>query len=183
MPVWVYWLMVAAVLYSDEVLAQGNNSDVIELAEDHIAVVRVREHQPARQQVLEEVKDVVQQALTRERAQEQLAERAKGLLAQLEAGETLAALSDAEKLEAQTISAAGRFNAEVDRSLMEFVFTMVKPSDKPSAAFTLASGDYALVSLSITAGETSAEVAQQQAQSLRLSQQLASQEYDPIVTA
>ncbi|HEX6994557.1 MAG TPA: SurA N-terminal domain-containing protein [Gammaproteobacteria bacterium] len=61
----------------------GVNSDLIELAEDHVVVVRVVERFPPEQRPLEEVADGIRETLRRERAEELAAEAADAFAAAL----------------------------------------------------------------------------------------------------
>lgn len=141
---------VLSAVFSDEVLAAGHNSEVIELSESHVAVVRVGEHQPVRQQSLEEVRDQVAMDLKRQRAMEALSAQAQDYAKQLEQGETVESLATSHQLAWQVQLNGQRFDRKADPAVADFVFGLPVPAaDKPLIkAHQLENGDYILVSLS-----------------------------------
>jgi peptidyl-prolyl cis-trans isomerase D len=76
--------------FSDPVLREGRNSDLIELADDDVMVLRVIEHHPSEQQTLEAVRDQIADELRFAQADE---------LARAAASEFLAEASNAEELQ------------------------------------------------------------------------------------
>jgi len=74
--------------FSEEVLLESFNSNVIKLSEDHLIVVRLKEHLPAKQKPFDEVKNLVESQLRQERAQLQVAVLAEQQLQQLNEGKT-----------------------------------------------------------------------------------------------
>src|SRR5690348_13835677 len=75
--------------FSDTVLVQNNNSDPIELAPNHIVVVRVAEHKPATPKAIDEVRDQVRAKVIADRAAKKAKARADELFASLSKGQTL----------------------------------------------------------------------------------------------
>jgi peptidyl-prolyl cis-trans isomerase D len=53
-------------LFNPNFIAEGLNSDVMEVAREHVVVARIKEHQSARTQSLDEVRDIVQAAVQQE---------------------------------------------------------------------------------------------------------------------
>lgn len=74
--------------FSEEVLLESFNSNVIKLSEDHLVVLRIKEHIPAKQKPFDEVKSLVENQLKLERAQRQVAVLAEQLLQKLNEGKT-----------------------------------------------------------------------------------------------
>src|SRR5690606_20825567 len=74
--------IVDAVFNSDQTEG-GVNSPLLELSEEHVAVVRVRERFPPEQRPLEEVSDDIRETLRRERASALAAESAGAFRAAL----------------------------------------------------------------------------------------------------
>src|SRR5690606_37395556 len=72
-------------VFGSEELAGGVNSPMIELAEDHVVVLRVTELFPPQPQALEDVRDDIREMLTRQRAEELAAQAAEAFLAALPA--------------------------------------------------------------------------------------------------
>jgi peptidyl-prolyl cis-trans isomerase D len=59
--------------FSEEVLQEALNSNVIKLSEDHFVVLRLKEHKPSRQKTFEQVKAAARSKLKQEKAGEQVA--------------------------------------------------------------------------------------------------------------
>lgn len=70
--------------FSEEVLEEGQNSSLVELADDHVLVLRVTAHHLPELKPLEEVRAQVEEELKRERAADKAAEAATAFLAALE---------------------------------------------------------------------------------------------------
>ena len=77
-------------LFSDEVLKQHLNSQVIELSPDQAVVVRVKKVIPARQQALDEVRAQIEAQLKQQKAEAQIQKEADDILAQLKSGADVA---------------------------------------------------------------------------------------------
>ena len=56
--------------FSEELVDQQVNSDVVEISDEHIMVIRVAEHEPQRTRALDEVKPQITSILTTEKAQQ-----------------------------------------------------------------------------------------------------------------
>ncbi|MBO1255335.1 SurA N-terminal domain-containing protein [Alteromonas sp. 5E99-2] len=61
---------IAAVAFSDELIEEQVNSDVIEITDEHVLVMRVIEHEPQRTKSLDEVSDQIVSTLKTEKAQD-----------------------------------------------------------------------------------------------------------------
>ena len=84
--------------FSDEVLNQGRNSTVIEVSSTHLIVLRMAEHQVAKQKPLAEVKATIAKGLQAQTAQQQAAKDAAAAMATIQAGGTATAwLNDTGK--------------------------------------------------------------------------------------
>ncbi|MEK8025143.1 MAG: hypothetical protein RLY78_1843 [Pseudomonadota bacterium] len=84
-----------AAIYGDEALKNKRNTDAIEIGPNQLAAARVVRHQPAAQRPLEQVRDVVRQAVALQQAKDVTAKAAAALLAQVKAQPTLALASGA----------------------------------------------------------------------------------------
>ncbi|MEH6823277.1 MAG: SurA N-terminal domain-containing protein [Motiliproteus sp.] len=68
--------------YSDDVLNQGHNSELIELSRDRVVVIRLKQHNPAAAQVLADVRDQILAQLKQQKAEQLVQERAQIILAE-----------------------------------------------------------------------------------------------------
>ena len=73
--------------FGDEVLNQGHNSEVVELAPGHVIVLRLNKLTPSTQKSLDDVRTEVTQMLKNEKASEKLAELKEGLFAAVNANQ------------------------------------------------------------------------------------------------
>ena len=140
--------------FSEEVL-QGNNSAPIEQSGERLIVLRLLEHKTAAKKDIAEVKNDIATELLKEKAQQLALEKAKKILASLEAGTNIQALSNENKVELKTEKGLIRGKNKLPESLSDAIFKAAKPiGDKPSVFLTvLPSGEQVVVSLSkVTAG-------------------------------
>lgn len=142
--------------FSPEVLGQRENSGPIELADDHVVVLRVSAHHPPAEQPLEIVREEVEQELLRAAAQR---------LAEAASTEFLAELGQAEDLEAVAQELGGAWTAvawvertdgQVPTDVLATAFRLGKPQAGAEIRelVSVASGDYAVLVLSaVEAGQ------------------------------
>ena len=146
--------------FSDDVLQQGNNSDVIELKPTEAMVLRVQEHEEESVRPFDSVRAQVIEAAARAQASDKARAQGEQLLAQQRQGGTrpLADIAKAKgwKLEKATIS---RQDARVPAELVDAVFA-VPALNKDEPGYTgvvSAEGDYLLAEVSrITDGDLQA---------------------------
>ena len=134
--------------FSEQVLVQNNNSDPIDLGPNHIVVVRVAEHKPAKPKALADVRGAIDEAIRSERLAAQAKAQADALYARLGKGEKLDQLAAELKLEVASEKDVQRSAVNLDGALVRGVFDMPRPGDKPTHAL-IALGDdaYTLVAL------------------------------------
>jgi peptidyl-prolyl cis-trans isomerase D len=150
-------LNVVDVIFSDMVLNDNVNSDVIEVNDELALVVRLNEHQAAEVKPLSEVEEQIKTNLIAEKATEKALETAKSLLTELEAGNDIT--ESLAKLSSNFVVKAGitRFGSDVEQAISKEAFVLPHPSEgKVSvSSVTLANGDLALVEVqAVKAGET-----------------------------
>ena len=133
-----------------DVLETRRNSPLVELAEDHVLVLRVTEHRPSTLQPLEAVRDQIREELTRSRAQ-QLAEQAASVfLAELQMGGDPAALAEAGDGVWNPVRPVERTDAQVPTQVLTAAFGLPKPASGELLRETvaLANGGHAVLVLS-----------------------------------
>ena len=72
--------------FADEIVDSGRNSELVELADDHVLVLRVAAHHVPTTKPLDEVREQIREELTRERAGQRAEEAATAYLRALEQG-------------------------------------------------------------------------------------------------
>tara|TARA_R110002126_G_scaffold10245_93_gene46862 strand:- start:2576 stop:4483 length:1908 start_codon:yes stop_codon:yes gene_type:complete len=135
-------------LFDQAFIEDGLNSDPIEIDNQHVLVVRVKEYQPARTLPLEEVSEQI----TAELRVEQQARLAQEQVATLLAAEQteLSSLAEQAGATVQTAPATPRFGGSLDPEIRSKAFKLPRPvAGKASIdSVTLANGDVAIVAVS-----------------------------------
>jgi peptidyl-prolyl cis-trans isomerase D len=136
--------------FSDEVLEQGNNSDLIEPERNRLqaVVLRVLEHEKAATKPLDQVRDQIVDILRDQRAADAAAAKAAELAKALTSGGDLNTVGGEYK--AEDLGLISRSAAQVPAEIRDFAFALARP-DKGSASYgslSLADGDGATVILS-----------------------------------
>jgi peptidyl-prolyl cis-trans isomerase D len=72
--------------FADEIVDSGRNSELVELAEDHVLVLRVADHHLPTTRPLDDVREQIREELVRERGQQLAEEAARAFLADIERG-------------------------------------------------------------------------------------------------
>lgn len=122
--------------FSESVLDDRLNSDVIRLADDRVAVVRVAEHRPAEPKPLAEVEQQVRDRLRTERAREMARAKAESVLERARAGEALSEIAQAEGLVYRDESLTYRQTPDIGPGYAEALFSAEYPVDGPTLAMT-----------------------------------------------
>jgi len=171
--------------FSEAVLQEGLNSDVIELEDRQLIVLRLKQHQPEFVPELSEVREQVLSVVQNRKKAEQFESRANSALAQLKNGDiTLSQLAEQQQLILQQPEPLERTNSDVPAVLTRAVFTLAKPGSDGRPVYSgvsISESEYALVALeAVMSGDSvlvDNETLQQQAaergqQELVLSQSL-----------
>ncbi|PSW20998.1 peptidylprolyl isomerase [Photobacterium sanctipauli] len=137
--------VVLQALFSPEVREDGLNSDVIEIAPEHVVVVRVDDSRDEMVLPFDEVSESVKQQLAQQKGEEQAQAKADEMLAQLRDGSN-ALLEDAglSFSDAEVISRMG-----TDPMLAQVAFGLAKPEgEQPVYGVTRdAAGDMLIIAL------------------------------------
>jgi peptidyl-prolyl cis-trans isomerase D len=137
---------VIASSFNEELISSGENSDAIELSDNHIIVLRVLEHQVAKTKALEDVRDEVIAAIRLEKAAEKIKEASDAIVQQLESGASTDSVTSEVKLEWTTSENTKRDDVNVNRSVLRNAFQTGIPADKPIITSNrLGSGDYSII--------------------------------------
>ncbi len=146
-------------IFSDVVLTEGLNSDVIEVNDNLAIVVRLNEYQEAKIKPLSGVKEQIKAMLIAEKATQATQAKADELLAALKSATHVDELLSSVNAQFVEKSAVARFGSDVDAAIVKAAFVLPHPVEgKVSAStVTLANGDLAVVQVqAVTAGEAQA---------------------------
>jgi len=118
--------------FAENVLFEGSNSEVIEVANGKAVVVRLKEHEESVVKPLDLVKDQIKVLLTNERAKEQLAKTTEDALVQAKQSQ----LSDWK-----LVKGLGRESSDLDSKLLNKAFTLAfVPGEKTYATVNTSKG-------------------------------------------
>jgi len=136
------------VAFSSEI-REGRNSDLIDLADGRVAVIRLHEYQPAAPRPLEEVADEIRLQLVWEESRKLAQAAGEQLQEALGAGsdwDSAVGGLPGEELREQWVT---RDSGDLPAAVISRVFTMVRPAgETPSlSGMSLRNGDYAVLAL------------------------------------
>jgi peptidyl-prolyl cis-trans isomerase D len=136
--------------YSNEVLTNRHNSELIELSDEHAVVLRIKQHNPSELQPLEAVKEEVVAKVKLRKAKDIIAEKSQKLLAELQAGANIQILANKNNLQWQVTPSAIRNSGGVDRQVLERAFELPVPGEAKQSIdmLTLNNGNVVLLSVS-----------------------------------
>ncbi|NNM00500.1 MAG: hypothetical protein HKO62_07105 [Gammaproteobacteria bacterium] len=161
---------VAAVVFLDEVVNEGLNSEPIEVDGSSIISVRVEEYKPKALRPLDDVRNDIAATLKLEATRTATREIGEAMLARLRAGEPAAEVVAEQGLKWSVAPRVSRESDELPRAVTREAFRIGNPGDG-SAAYAgvpMGSGDFAVIEVSAVylpdAGEVEkGEVAQARA--------------------
>jgi len=110
-------------LFDENFIAEGINSDLIELSDEKSIFVRISEHQASEQQTLEQVKPAIIEIVVANKAKELATEKAQQALEKVQAGEALAT-QGAEVTRQDDVL---RTDMSLDSNIRNALFALAKP--------------------------------------------------------
>ena len=134
--------------FSTAVLKEGRNTDVIELAENHIVVFRIDQHQPSKTKSLDEVRPQVELSLKAITAKQLAQADALQALADLESGKPIVDVAQINKGELKQLGNIDRNHSSVDKRIVSNAFQMHK-SDADKAVYKLVDLSNAVVVVAV----------------------------------
>ncbi|NVK54652.1 MAG: SurA N-terminal domain-containing protein [Alteromonadaceae bacterium] len=138
---------VTSKMFDPAFIAEGLNSDIIEISDNQVAVVRVIGHEPQRTQSLDEVRTTILAQLRAQKAQEAAADWARGIVEQIKAGETPELTVNDMTIEWQHKDGITRNSSELPRNLVSTAFTLGTNAPNNIDISNLSSGDVGVVRL------------------------------------
>jgi peptidyl-prolyl cis-trans isomerase D len=138
---------VIAAAFSQEVLGNHNNSEVLELSPDHFVVLRVKEHTESAPKPFDEVKPAIVAAVKQRRATEQLAAEAQQLIKQVRDGGDFAKLASQQGYTVKSVEKSMRNNGSFNAELLRMAFALPKTEQHPIDSLQFGNGDIAVLQL------------------------------------
>lgn len=135
--------------FSTDVLESGYNSEPIEIEQNHLIVLRIKEHKATSTRPLDEIKDQVIILLQRDKAKQAAEKAGQDILKRIGGGESVELVADEMKLEWNKTGFIERTDASITPEIVRAAFTLPKPagSTPVNNGFMLSTGDYAIVSV------------------------------------
>lgn len=145
---------VVSVAFSDEVLSEGHNSQLINLSDTHVLVLRLAKHEPPKQQALKDVRERVKVLLQNKKVAEKIKADSVAALKKLRAGTNPKKLARSLRAEWKSVGAVSRTDEDTKMALNPQIrhelFQMPEPEKgkKGYKNVLLANGDGVLLILS-----------------------------------
>lgn len=135
--------------FAEDVLA-GNNSEALEVGQDKLIVLRIKEHIPAAARPLEEVNDSIIERLLAEVTQALARKQGEAMLARLKDGAKASEVAEELKLSWSEPESIMRDASKVRGGIVTTLFAMPRPAADTSnyAGVALPNGDYSLIAFS-----------------------------------
>lgn len=130
--------------FSQDVLGLANNSEPVQLDNDSVVVLRVKDHLLTKKLPLDKVEDQIKIILVKQFSEQQAKKIGAVLLGSNEDKKQLD-LVTSHQLKWNSVAQSGRDNDKVDSLVNELAFTLSKPQSRDGVL--LANGDYAVVKL------------------------------------
>ncbi|PID49508.1 MAG: hypothetical protein CR991_05605 [Proteobacteria bacterium] len=169
--------------FSDEVMG-GRNSELVELGDTHVVVVRQIDRQVPEQRPLDEVRDSIVASLRNQEARKLAEEKGKALLEQARQSDLSSAVQAAGKDSAaiKKTGKIGRSGSKLEAAVLETAFAMPQPAAGQASwdGVVLPNGDYTVMALlSVDNGNTAVTASDL----ARFSSQLTTREVSAVLEA
>ncbi|MBU2879693.1 MULTISPECIES: SurA N-terminal domain-containing protein [Aliiglaciecola] len=133
--------------FSEELIADRVNSELISIGENNVMIIRVKEHEAERTKSLDEVKPEIVIQLTAQKAQEAAKAWAQSLLADLQDGTDISDKLAEKNLGWELQADVARFGSEIPAAIVDKVFQLSANPEQNKAVVELANGDIGVVQL------------------------------------
>jgi len=135
--------------FTEDILESRNNSEPIEISDDHLVVIRVLDHEPAETKPLDAVREEAERKAHDAKARMLVRNEGEQLLEDLKSGVSMEEAAGKRGLEVSDSGYINRASGTLDRLLVQEVYRMPPVTDDhPSMkGVALASGDYAILLL------------------------------------
>ncbi|MFK7731926.1 MAG: SurA N-terminal domain-containing protein [Pseudomonadales bacterium] len=156
--------------FSDEFLSAGQNSEAIELGEESVVIIRLKEFRTATPRPLIEVSDSIRSNLLADSLRKATGEKAQAILDQLQLGGSVEDTAKSLGVDWQVELEAERNSLSLDRPITEATFTAEEFSNGRALVIAeLANGDNAVVEVSNVQPGNTKRIPSRQRQALQQS--------------
>ena len=138
--------------FSDDVLKQGRNSELLELSDTHVVVLRVKEHKPSSVLALDKVKSSIKENLLQISISKKSQEITADVLARVKNNESIDSIKkrypEIKWNKAGLIKRKAEQKSNLAKTIRQYAFSMAKPVDQTTwGKVALAAGNQAVIGL------------------------------------
>jgi len=138
--------------FTEEVLKSGKNSEALELADGHVVVLRVINHEAAAQKPLEVVQADIRSQLLVQASRQLTAQKGEAVLAKLNTTQAWSALTDegvGNESGVEKLGLVARTDSKLSPEISQKAFAMNAPVEGKSswAGIVLSTGDYVVINV------------------------------------
>ncbi len=138
--------------FSKDVLA-GNNSNLINLDDQHALVLRILSQEPSHTKSFEEVKSDIAGLLRAQKLQEAASTAAQNMVTEVMNGKTLASVAAVQHLSLVSQKNIGRYISGSNAAIYNAAFQLPRPNKQASVGmFRLPSGDFVVIQVTAVHG-------------------------------
>jgi len=137
------------VAFSEDVLVEGNNSELIEITPNHAMVLRVYAHEEPAARPLDQVRDEIATILKQQKAATLAEEKGTSLLSRLRQGESFEQLAQELSLKVEETSMVARSGSKLSPVISQRLFSMPRPEGEAVVfdGVAMPNGDFAVIAL------------------------------------
>jgi len=137
------------IAFSEDVLVEGNNSELLEITPDHVMVLRVNAHEEAAVRPLDQVREDIASILKQQKSATLAKEQGQSLLPRLRQGESLSQLAKEYSLKIEEVGMVARADSKLPSAIVQHLFTMPRPESDVASfdGVALPNGDFAVIAL------------------------------------
>lgn len=175
---------IRSLAFSDDILQERLNSELIEVDDGHVIAFRVMEHKKAEELPLEDVSDDISKAIATKKAAEQASDTGKKIFVLMQSGKSLLDAAGEHSIEVISPGELKREDESVPSAIMERVFRLPRPAEGASEIdqAPMPDGTYALIELHMVV-DGSSQLSESQSQQLTQRVNYGRREFNATVDA
>ncbi len=134
--------------FNEDVLVEGNNSELLEITPDHVMVLRVNAHEEAAVRPLDQVRENIASILKGQKSAALAEEQGRSLLSRLRQGESFDQLEKEFSLKIEETRMVARADTKPSE-IVQHLFSMPRPEPEAVSfdGVTMSSGGFAVIAL------------------------------------
>lgn len=143
--------------FSEDLLLDRNNSEVLEINANHHVVVRLRDYRGVQSKSIAAVREEIRQMLAQEREERLAKQHAEEMLAMLESGSITRFVADTYSLEWNVHADVTRRQSGIDQEVIDAAFKLPRPAinDKSVGTAVLRNGDAVVITVTKVSSDSS----------------------------